>query len=367
MRWTTGRSLMAVAALIAVTGLPAAQAKTAVPTPCASHHAYAGWTEVDLPTFPTWSTNQATTTMTTWAADRGTPGRVFITDGLSVLRTTDFGCTWRTVYQVSLPPQWRAGNPAIWSLVAPGGNYVYLMEWLGDMGFLLTSKDGGLTFTRAGANVPVVFPSAEGTVVASTKNPKRVLLVNVDPFFLERSDDGGASWTVAAGSVGLLNTSNGYVAFDPADANTLYVWPVGTVGLYRSTDAGASFTEIQKTFTLSTDPAALGILHVAGAPVLIAGTTTVLMGCNADCSLSGALPGLPSKFVVGSVSVAPGGKAMLMASPGARIFRYNPRSGASADVRPPLGADPLARPQNDMSAHPTFWTGTMANLYFRAG
>ena len=88
-----------------------------------------------------------------------------------------------------------------------------------------------------------------------------------------KSSDGGNSWSLVAGSTFAINRSISGIVIDPSNSNTIYVGttrgirgfssviggatgnpPPGTgqpVGLYKSTDGGATFTEILDTASIT--------------------------------------------------------------------------------------------------------------------
>jgi photosystem II stability/assembly factor-like uncharacterized protein len=93
---------------------------------------------------------------------------------------------------------------------------------------LYESTDEGLTWTRLmGRNQPKVIGE---TAVAVGTHSRRVYLLNDAGLY--RSDDGGASWSLATKTI---YTSSKQVLVDPRDPNVLYT--MGTC-VYRSTDGG---------------------------------------------------------------------------------------------------------------------------------
>jgi hypothetical protein len=378
-RWPVWLAIAGLVAVSASAALPSS-ASTKPAKSCSTHHPYQGWTEVDIPQFPQWSTGVWSRAMTNYAIDQGTPGRVFITDGLTVMRSTDFGCTWKQVFQVAVPP---VGVSYMTNYVeflgAPGGNRVYIGTNLGDGGTgnlaLYTSSDGGATFSQASGPTLPYADSRPTSLVTSPADPKRAYLVGNDPYYIERSDDAGASWNLMSGSVALGNNSVGYAVADPANANLLYAWSSGA-GIFRSTDGGNTFTEISTTIT-PTGANAVAVVHAPGAPSLIVTTSNGLVGCNADCSLSGALPTpkygtTTNPAPLAAVATSARGLTILENNntsttlPGSFITKYNASKGSWADISPPLGQTALMPVQIDAAATTTLWTATGTNLYYRA-
>jgi hypothetical protein len=178
-----------------------------------------------------------------------------------VWKSTNAGATFSSAWNPASPPSIGAlaitpsgvlfagtgeGNPGGGSVTFPG-NGVY------------RSADGGATWTHVG------LPGTDriGRLALDPTNPGRVyaaaagsLFVPGGPRGLYRTTDGGSSWQlVLAGA----NPTTGAidVAIDPANPNRVYVamWdhqrqPNGRVyggigsGIYRSVDAGASWTRL---------------------------------------------------------------------------------------------------------------------------
>ena len=360
---------------ICLVAVPAEAKSHKAPAPradCAAHHPYAGWTEVDLPRFPDFQTSVWPRAVRTFAVDQGTPGRVFVTDGYTVFRSTDFGCSWKQVLQVTVPPIGAAWTTDLVTVMAaPGGGHVYIATTVGEgtAGALVlyTSSDGGATFSRAsGPTLPYYQPRVGG-LVTSPKNTKRAYLIGLDPFYVERSDDAGATWTVMNNSLGLIGDGiSGYMVADPTNADVLYLWD-GSTGIFRSTDGGTTYKKISE-INPSIGFGSVGVLHVPGAPALVISTAKGLMGCNADCTLNGGLL-VNVKTPWQTIGTTVRGQTMLEMTNSTVnvIWRYDARTDKGSDVTPPQGAaTPLQPLQVDAGSRPAFWIATPTNLYFRA-
>ena len=155
-----------------------------------------------------------------------------------VFRSTDGGATWNRVLDAQ--PESGATYLAsaiddadvIYATVAP----TYVAPGLTDRSLahhptpssLYKSTDGGLTFAKVqGRNQPDQIGE---TAVAAGTHSKRVYLLN--PKGLYRSDDGGASWSLATETI---YTSSKQIVVDPRDPDVVYT--MGTC-VYRSTDGG---------------------------------------------------------------------------------------------------------------------------------
>lgn len=211
---------------------------------CASQHSSGHWTTSAFPL--------PTTQYDSLARDPKVSTRMFATDGSSVARSVDGGCTWTTVWGHSAPdtsaaPGGAAALPTSYAyyvaqIVPTGGTSVYATlapeahaQIAGTFGpsappvLLLTSQDGGATFSlttpdavnqpRCNTSSLAVAPSnprqlylgCEGAVFADSFMPSSPEPLSDPAEVLYVSSDGGASWQrqlqegITQPSVGLFN------------------------------------------------------------------------------------------------------------------------------------------------------------------
>ncbi len=155
-----------------------------------------------------------------------------------VFRSADGGRTWKPVLNAQPKSgatymSWAGDDPAVifatveQTYVAPGTSPRASPRHPRPSS-LYKSTDEGLTWTRLmGRNQPKVIGE---TAVAAGTHSLRVYLLNDAGLY--RSDDGGASWSLATKTI---YTSSKQVLVDPHDPNVLYT--MGTC-VYRSTDGG---------------------------------------------------------------------------------------------------------------------------------
>jgi photosystem II stability/assembly factor-like uncharacterized protein len=155
-----------------------------------------------------------------------------------VFRSTDGGRTWKLV--LNAQPEsgatylsWSSDDPRVifatvtQTYVVPGASGRSLFEHPGPTS-LYKSTDEGLTWRKLkGRNQPKLVGE---TAVAVGIHARRVYLLNRTGLY--RSDDGGASWSVATETI---YTSSKQVLVDPHNPDVVYT--MGTC-VYRSTDGG---------------------------------------------------------------------------------------------------------------------------------
>jgi len=124
--------------------------------------------------------------------------------------------------------------------VAAGGGAVFIVADRTDGGFgqwLFRSIDGGATFQRVGAEV-----DAQNLcdVAFAPSQPSRVYALScLNGVRLLRSDDTGATWLSFP-----AQTEGGVLVVDGANPDV--VW-IGANGLWKSTNAGASFVRVERS------------------------------------------------------------------------------------------------------------------------
>ena len=142
--------------------------------------------------------------------------------GGGIWKTTNKGTTWQPLTD-------NHGNMYVYSLAIDPQNTNHYY-WGSSSGRVYKSTDGGATWSQIGS-------ASNGRVIKIIIHPTNanILLAAVRYRGIYRSTNGGTSWTKVAGSTGFD------VEFDPN--NSSIVFASGN-NMYRSTDTGATFTQI---------------------------------------------------------------------------------------------------------------------------
>ncbi len=155
------------------------------------------------------------------------------TQSKGVFKSVNSGQSWTSV--------WKSGqHPLIYSLfVTSGANSVV---WAGSQNGLYKSTDGGQNWTRS---------FLYGDVIAVTANPNdpNVLYIGVEYQGIFKTTDGGENWNAV--NTGIFKGSDGYASANSFIVNSdnvnQVVMSTGNVDLYKTTNAGQSWTQFAET------------------------------------------------------------------------------------------------------------------------
>ena len=186
---------------------------------------------------------------TAFVAAIGDPFRP--TNARGVYRTRDGGRSWDRVLYVSdstgaVDIEFQPGNP----------NVLYASMWRAERkpwtiisgameGGIYKSTDGGTTWTKLTNGLPSGL-FGKSNIAVSAADPQRVyVLIEAKPGMgLYRSNDGGASFTIASTNPQLSTRSFYYttISADPTNADVLYA---GAEGYFKSVDGGRTWATMR--------------------------------------------------------------------------------------------------------------------------
>ncbi len=163
------------------------------------------------------------------------------TDGL--WRSTDAGDTWLQIESGAsfYDAVWKPGDPSRVYVIRGGANNA-------NNGVKLSTDDGA-TFALVGVGQPTSNLIGKSKLAVSENQPSWIYLSvshrsNDSLLGVYRTTNDGANWTLQANSPDFYNGQGWYnvsLTADPNDANRVIA---GGVELFRSTNAGVTFTEI---------------------------------------------------------------------------------------------------------------------------
>ena len=181
-----------------------------------------------------------------------------------VLVSEDNGHRWRALWPLKFDQEISGHH---WRLAISDNNGVDRIvstcsPWNSQLpNRVIVSEDGGKTFSRSGAGLPSIVPTANTmwgmgasrAMAADPKNPKTLYLgIDGDPAGgksgggVFKSEDGGRTWAALSSQPGSRRMFFG-LAVDPTDSKRLYWAACGTGGgLYRSDDCGVSWQYVFK-------------------------------------------------------------------------------------------------------------------------
>ncbi|MCE2789620.1 MAG: discoidin domain-containing protein [Saprospiraceae bacterium] len=172
------------------------------------------------------------------------PNQLLAASSKGLYVSGDGGISWINRYpQPVYDAAFRTDNP----------NVIFALTVLNDQYSLITSNDGGTTFTTVTSFPSTYVPDSGGLLAVTPANPDLIyalmLAANNTPVLLKGSSTtGNLTWKVQAlGRSGAFPMDNGQGYYDlalevsPLNENVLFA---GTTTLYKSTNGGSTFSAV---------------------------------------------------------------------------------------------------------------------------
>src|SRR5687768_14199617 len=166
-----------------------------------------------------------------------------------VFRTRDGGRTWQRVLFLSdstgaSDVELQPGTPTtVFAVMTRSERKPWTIISGAREGGVYKTIDGGDTWAKLGNGLPTGLVG-KGNIGVTAANPNRLyLLYEAKPGSgLYRSDDAGATWTLASGQASLITRPFYYTTLtaDPTNADVAYG---GAEGFFKSTDGGRTFRQ----------------------------------------------------------------------------------------------------------------------------
>lgn len=267
------RALALAVCAVALLVTPAATAQPG----CVAVRTDRAWTTVATPELPQRPVDTARAVdpesasgrhISAYAVDRERPDRLYVTNGVAVLRSRDGGCSWDEVF---VPPPVptpelpvTAQDAVVVDVLVPvgGGGRVHLLVQAGGTGqpYVLTSSNGSAPYEVAGTGLPLTADTCTTALArrcrlqSAPSDPDRLLLTLTGPAPLQAtgrllvSDDAGATWSARPNpdpgqqQAALPRTLYEQLSVDPVDADRLHAL-VSEI-LWFSSDSGRSWRRL---------------------------------------------------------------------------------------------------------------------------
>lgn len=236
-----------------------------------------GWEAIRAPRFPSGEDG-----LSAYAVDSLDPRTILVTNGTSIMRSLDGGCDFDEVFELSPATTSLVGQDRIDQLVIPSsqGSWLALVTGAGPQ--VLSSSDGGTSWTDSSSGLPPVGtpleivdpPAAPGTFYLHIE-------VAGQSVVYETLDD-GATWSPILSGIPepdgvVLRLTD--VGVEAGDTSTL--WATSGQGVYRSTDKARTWERVFEARApldqISVEPS-IG----ASVPRLFAFATTELVYVSDD-------------------------------------------------------------------------------------
>lgn len=264
------RAAVAVLSLLLVVGPLTLSARTAEIS-CPNVVSHGDWRTINAPAFTSGGAD-----LVAYAVHPRLPSMILVTNGEQVLVSQNFGCDWKTYFEIGLLPSLvtpvSTANSRITHIDIPehpsAGDSVYLVieERVGPAvrPHVIISKGQDGRFRTTIDGLPPLTGGVYGLHVAPSDPSVVYLHVRKDPASLEddiyASEDAGNTWRKRNTN----SPASQDMAVDPLNANDLWSW--GADGLWHSVDGGRSRSFLNM---VGTPTPLVDVFHEPGSPARV--------------------------------------------------------------------------------------------------
>lgn len=196
------------------------------------------------------------------AATSATGGELYAATGHGVLRSTDDGRTFAQLGTSLTSPVAIAADPSAPRTLYAGSS--------GPPGMVQKSTDGGASWSTVATPQHPLFTKGGVTVIALDRRRPGLILVGTDRGELFKSLDDGATWTESREGLPAFEGTSPLIGlvFDPTDAETVYVTSEVS-GVFKSVDGGARWSPVSHGLAtawvtqIRADPTSPGLVYAA--------------------------------------------------------------------------------------------------------
>ena len=247
-------------------------APEAAGAPCGGVKAGPEWTTISAPEFPPLDgpAPGPAHSIAAFAVAPRLPDRIWVTNGDTVMRTDDGGCTWTEEFSLDLLPSLDIPvseiNTTIRAVEVPEASgaqdevHLLVDEQVGPVHrvHVVSSSDAGANWTARDSGLPPTSGAPIELVVAPSDADALYLLLQGSPATgaeVWATDNGGGTWELRGEASGANR-----VRVDPLNADELWF---GGSALLHSVDGGRNSSEIKY---VSNPVGVIDVFHAPGAP-----------------------------------------------------------------------------------------------------
>ncbi len=215
----------------------------------------------------------------------GTPG-ARTTYGMGVLKSTDGGVTWSVTSLIFTFPQLAAVQKVLLNPSNP--NTIYAITTEGTYKSTNAASTWTLIHTPL-MGMDIVINPSDTTVLYATYGQRNS---TVDPG-IYKTTNAGATWTLLAGGLPTSNFGRTSLALSPSSPGTVYAGIANAstsqiIGLYRTTNAGTSWTQMTSTNYVSSQGWYDNVIavHPTSASTVLCAGLDIYKSTNSGTTLS---------------------------------------------------------------------------------